>query len=83
MTTTPTAAARVSGAIKALELARLFHEAYEELAPLFGYETRVETRRFDQTSQNGKLMVATCARILAAIQPDPEPVTSALSGDKP
>ena len=67
------AAARVSGTIKALELARLFHEAYEELAPLFGYETRVDTRLFDQTSQNGKLMVATCARILAAIQPDPEP----------
>jgi hypothetical protein len=49
----------------ALELAVLFHEAYERLAPSFGYETRVETRRFDPESKNGKLMVAVCTELLS------------------
>jgi len=48
------------------ELARLFHETYEELAPQFGYETRQETRAFDPESPNGKLMVATCESVLTA-----------------
>ncbi len=38
--------------------ARQFHEAYERLAPLFGYETRPETKQFDPTSKNGRLMIA-------------------------
>lgn len=33
-----------------LELARLFHDTYEKLAPSFGYETREETKIFDETS---------------------------------
>jgi SAM-dependent methyltransferase len=45
------------------ELARRFHEAYERLAPSFGYETRPETRAFDPTSKNGRLMIAVCAEI--------------------
>lgn len=44
-------------------LARRFHEAYERLAPSFGYETRQETRQFDPTSKNGRLMIAVCAEI--------------------
>ena len=47
----------------ALELATRFHEAYERLAPSFGYETRPETREFDPSSKNGRLMVAVCAEI--------------------
>ena len=47
-----------------LELAVLFHEAYERLAPEFGYETRVETREFDPETPNGGLMVAVCRAIL-------------------
>lgn len=49
-----------------LKLAQMFHEAYERLAPSFGYETRAETRTFDQNSNNGKLMIAVCAEIISA-----------------
>lgn len=37
------------------ELARLFHDTYERLAPQFGYDTREDTKEFDPTSPNGKL----------------------------
>lgn len=49
--------------MSALELAIKFHEAYERLAPSFGYETRPDTRAFDPESKNGKLMVAVCAEL--------------------
>lgn len=45
----------------ALELARRFHDAYERLAPSFGYETSQDTKVFDPASANGKLMIAVCA----------------------
>lgn len=44
--------------------ARQFHDVYERLAPSFGYETRAETRQFDPTSPNGKLMIAVCGEVL-------------------
>ncbi len=44
----------------ALEIALAFHEAYERLAPSFGYATRADTRAFDANSANGKLMTAVC-----------------------
>lgn len=47
-----------------LELAVIFHETYERLAPSFGYETRTETRKFDPESKNGHLMVAVCDELL-------------------
>jgi hypothetical protein len=47
-----------------LELAMLFHETYERLAPQFGYETRTETRVFDPNSNNGRLMTAVCEELL-------------------
>jgi len=50
-------------------LARKFHEIYERLAPHFGYETRKETRDFDPESNNGRLMIAVCAEILAEAAP--------------
>ena len=49
------------------ELAILFHDTYERLAPSFGYETRDDTKLFDQTSKNGKLMVAVAHEINQAI----------------
>lgn len=49
--------------MNAIDLARQFHEAYERLAPSFGYETRAETRQFDPESPNGKLMTAVCSEI--------------------
>lgn len=48
----------------ALDLAILFHETYERLAPEFGYETRIETRAFDPSTPNGRLMVAVCGEII-------------------
>jgi hypothetical protein len=50
--------------VKALELAILFHDTYERLAPSFGYETRPDTRQFDAASKNGRLMVAVCGEVL-------------------
>jgi hypothetical protein len=51
------------------ELARWFHEAYEELAPLHGYKTRrdsaVPWERVPET--NRTLMIATSKRVLARI----------------
>jgi hypothetical protein len=52
-----------------LELATLFHETYERLAPKFGYTTRPETRKFDETTPNGRLMVAVCGEILQTSHP--------------
>jgi len=46
------------------ELARQFHDAYERLAPSFGYETRADTKQFDPESKNGRLMIAVCDVIL-------------------
>lgn len=49
-------------------LARSFHEAYERLAPSFGYETRTDTREFDPESQNGRLMIAVCAELQSQLR---------------
>lgn len=49
------------------ELAVLFHETYERLAPSFSYETRMETRKFDPTTPNGRLMIAVCGEISTAL----------------
>ena len=46
------------------QLAILFHNKYEELAPKFGYETKMETKEFKKDSNNGKLMIAVCREIL-------------------
>mgnify|MGYP001572067736 CR=1 FL=1 len=51
----------------AIELAILFHETYERLAPQYGYETRPETRVFDPTTPNGMLMLAVCEVIQCQI----------------
>lgn len=63
------AAIRSQGAIDAVALAKLFHEAYERLAPLFGYETRPDTKAFDPSTPNGKLMIAVCGELLAKLEP--------------
>lgn len=42
-----------------LEAAQRMHDAYEQLAPHFGYTTRTDTRKFDPDSPNGQLMIAT------------------------
>ena len=47
-------------------IAKAFHEAYEELAPEHGYETREASRKpwEDVPSQNRGLMVAVVARLM-------------------
>jgi len=59
------------------DVARLFHETYERLAPDFGYETRRESAVpwEDVPEQNKRLMVAVAAEILvvlARVAPVPE-----------
>ena len=54
--------------MNAKELAKLFHDVYERLAPSYGYKTKEETKIFDENSPNGKLMIATCEEILSRIQ---------------
>ena len=61
---TPTEAQSV---MTPLELARLFHDTYEQLAPSFGYETRDDTKQFDPNTPNGRLMTAVSATILASL----------------
>jgi hypothetical protein len=48
------------------ELARLFHETYERLAPEFDYETKPEsaTPWDDVPESNKRLMIATAAEVL-------------------
>lgn len=54
--------------MEAKELAKLFHDVYERLAPSYGYKTKEETKTFDENSPNGKLMIATCDIILLEMQ---------------
>ena len=50
--------------MKAKKLAEEFHEAYERLAPEYGYSTRTDTRDFNPATPNGQLMIAVCSEIL-------------------
>jgi hypothetical protein len=65
-----------SAAFAAEMFAQMFHEAYERLAPQFGYETRRESAKpwIEVPEQNRNLMIATCADVLAhfkAAPPEP------------
>lgn len=53
-----------------LAIAFKFHEAYERLAPSFGYETRLDTKAFDPDSANGRLMIAVCSEVTAELHAD-------------
>jgi hypothetical protein len=55
-----------------LQMAERFHEAYERLAPLNGYETRTETRKYDPHSPNGMTMMAVCAELMTPPEGVPE-----------
>ena len=52
------------------ELARAFHDAYERLAPDFGYETRDDTKQFDPESPNGLLMMAVVKEVMKPVSYD-------------
>jgi hypothetical protein len=68
-------AQEMSGAATSAEsLAQRFHEAYERLAPAFGYETREASAKpwADVPEQNRRLMIAVCRELLdapAEVQP--------------
>lgn len=55
--------------ITAEQLAKLFHDTYERLAPEFGYETRPESATsWDQVPDNNKhLMVATAEVVITEL----------------
>ena len=48
------------------EIARMFHEAYEELAPQYGYRTREASAKpwAEVPEQNRNLMIATVQEVL-------------------
>lgn len=48
-------------------LASQFHDRYEEIAPLYGYKTREDTKTFDPESPNGQLMQAVCLQVVGPI----------------
>lgn len=52
------------------QMAQLFHEQYELLAPTFGYLTRPESRKpwSEVPAQNKALMVAVCIKVREALQ---------------
>lgn len=54
--------------MRAFDLAWLFHQTYEKLAPSFGYETREETRDFDPGTPNGKLMLAVAEEVIKRLK---------------
>lgn len=59
--------------MKALEpeaLAKRFHEAYERLAPSFGYETREASAKpwEDVPENNRRLMTAVCEEVLTSLE---------------
>lgn len=51
------------------DVARMFHEAYEELAPAYNYETRKASAVpwEDVPDQNKRLMIATACRVLTRL----------------
>lgn len=51
------------------QVARLFHETYERLAPQFGYETRkASAKPWDEVPKNNRdLMIAVSAVVLTAL----------------
>jgi len=59
-------------------VAKMFHEAYERLAPAFGYETREATRvPWEQVPErNKRLMIAATAEVLALLFPAEEQTAS-------
>lgn len=52
------------------QVARLFHDTYERLAPFYGYETRRESAVpwEDVPEQNKRLMVETCRYVLSHLE---------------
>lgn len=48
----------------AVRLAKVFHETYERRATEFGYETREDTKQFNEDSPHGRLMIAVCEDVL-------------------
>src|SRR5690606_27510165 len=57
-------------ALTGAEVARAFHEAYERLAPSFGYETRPESAvPWEQVPENNRrLMIAVASEVTAALR---------------
>jgi hypothetical protein len=59
--------------MNAIKLAILFHELYEKYAPLYGYATKDETKTFDASTANGRLMIRVCREIQQHVKMTEEP----------
>jgi len=69
---------------EAYKCAREFHDLYEETAPMFGYETRKETKEFDPKSPNGRLMAYVCFNLIhQAIAEEGERVVNEIKAKLP
>jgi NTP pyrophosphatase (non-canonical NTP hydrolase) len=64
---TPTGHENTSLSRPWMDVARFFHDAYERMAPQFGYETRPDTKAFDPDSANGQLMQAVCREVVTPL----------------
>lgn len=67
------------------DLARMFHEAYERLAPSHGYQTREASAVAweDVPQRNKDLMISTCAEVLVQLMQEnllDDAVTEILGG---
>ena len=69
---------------RAEQLAQQFHEAYERLAPSFGYKTREASAKpwAEVPENNRKLMTAVCAEIQQAARADRAELRTALTEAK-
>jgi hypothetical protein len=69
------------GGLTPEQMAKRFHDAYEHFAPLFGYETRAETKgEWEQLPENNKdLMVAVIRNVLIE-QAHPAPPSDEAEG---
>ena len=65
--------------MNAEQLAKMFHETYEDLAPDFGYGTRTDSRKpwCDVPEKNRNLMIAVAGKILPVLTPITRPQISA------
>lgn len=78
----PQRGAIASPAMSAEQLAQLFHETYERLAPSLGYVTRKESAVpwAEVPEKNRILMIATCREVAAALTTEVEQLRVQLAG---
>ena len=67
------------------QLAKLFHDTYERLAPSFGYQTRPDSAKpwANVPEPNKSLMIAVAAEVLAAVRAEQAESVNACADYRP